>query len=262
MAIRADPRITRGRILVADREAFAKQLRIAISAKYPSVNAAASHLKMKQPVLSRLLNKKHASIAAATWQKLQRLIGEDQQTLSAVLPPFAQRARRTWCVWVTTESDRILGSNSDRVRRTKRQDLRALRRRMEKERSLSFIVSKLEQFPNEDRAELARRRILEPLLQAHESGWVERNGWELTTSEFCHFVRAGWKREEILLRREGEIPRSQKSMVLSLGASAARMGRDVQLSGEERAPRTSKFQPHVPITLRISKARIADPGEK
>lgn len=261
MAIQAGPSITEPRrVLIADRRAFAKQLAAAVSAEYSSVNAAALDLEIPQPVLSRLINRKHTWISAGTWRRLEPLIGKDDAAIAAVLPPFAQKAERTWEQWMASEADRIVGGSSERARRTKQQELRALRRRMEGEIALAYIVSAIEQLQNRDRAELARRRILEPLLQAGESGWIERNGWELTASEFCRFVKAGWKREEVLLRREGETSRAQMSMALSLAASAVRMGRTVQVSVSPGVE-TPGFRQHVPVTVKIySKQTPRRPG--
>lgn len=64
-------------------------------------------------------------------------------------------------------------------------------------------------------------RIFLPLLEAKESGWIERRGHELSRSEFRHFVECGWKREKILLSRAGDLQRAQRSPSLQALALAA-----------------------------------------
>jgi plasmid maintenance system antidote protein VapI len=240
-----------GRVIIADREVFGRQLSAAVLGRYGSVNAAAQDLGIPQPVLSRLINKKHISVTTGTWRRLEPLIGEDAAALLAILPPFAQRSQRAWQQWVEAESQRIISGASERVRRAKWRDLRALRVRMEEETALAYIVTKIGELQNQDRAELSRRRIFEPLLQAGEAGWIERNGGELTAAEFCRFVKAGWAREEILLRRENDLPRAQMSEALSLTALAARTGLKARVAVTHDSA-VRGFRQHAPVTVRVT----------
>jgi hypothetical protein len=64
-------------------------------------------------------------------------------------------------------------------------------------------------------------RVLLPLLEARDSGWVERRGSELDDREFEQFVEAGWKREKILLTRASDLQRAQRLRGLADFAAAA-----------------------------------------
>lgn len=69
-----------------------------------------------------------------------------------------------------------------------------------------------------DRLALALFRTLEPLLDAHSSGGIERHHSELDDQELRRFVRAGFEREMILLlARPGDIERAQSAEPLSIG---------------------------------------------
>lgn len=64
-------------------------------------------------------------------------------------------------------------------------------------------------------------RIFLPLIEAKESGWIERRGHELSLPEFRKFVECGWKREKILLSRPGDLQRAQRHPSLEQLALAA-----------------------------------------
>lgn len=69
-----------------------------------------------------------------------------------------------------------------------------------------------------DRLALALFRTLEPLLDSHASGGIERHHSELDDQELRKFVRAGFDREMILLlARPGDIERAQAVEPLSVG---------------------------------------------
>jgi hypothetical protein len=53
-------------------------------------------------------------------------------------------------------------------------------------------------------------RMLEPLLDSAASGWVEFRQDELTVAKFRRFVDAGWKREEVLLKRSTDRHRLER----------------------------------------------------
>jgi len=63
---------------------------------------------------------------------------------------------------------------------------------------------------DEDRVDLSLWRIMAPLLEAANTGFVERHWRELSTSEFVAFIKAGIRREEIVLNRPGDAQRIQE----------------------------------------------------
>jgi hypothetical protein len=61
------------------------------------------------------------------------------------------------------------------------------------------------------RVDLAFRRIVEPLLQTDGSGGIERDWRELNHEELEAFVKAGIKRETIMLDRSPDIQRAKEA---------------------------------------------------
>ena len=57
---------------------------------------------------------------------------------------------------------------------------------------------------------LSLYRMVEPLLDSAESGWIELRGHELSKTRFRQFVVAGWKREAVTLDRPGDIERMER----------------------------------------------------
>ena len=61
-----------------------------------------------------------------------------------------------------------------------------------------------------ERQEVAVLRVLEPLLEASQSGYVERSWSELSAKERRDFIDAGIRRELILLNREPALARATR----------------------------------------------------
>jgi hypothetical protein len=61
------------------------------------------------------------------------------------------------------------------------------------------------------RVQRAYLNLVEPLLQGDETGGIERDWSELTDDEQIEFIKAGIKREKILLNRSPDIPRAQEA---------------------------------------------------
>jgi hypothetical protein len=60
------------------------------------------------------------------------------------------------------------------------------------------------------RQEVAVLRVIEPLLEASQSGYVERSWSELSAKERRDFIDAGIRRELILLDREPALARATR----------------------------------------------------
>lgn len=63
-------------------------------------------------------------------------------------------------------------------------------------------------------------RTIEPLLDAAATGWIERRHVELTDPDFADFIKAGWRREMLLLRREADAVRAQRAVNFALHPKA------------------------------------------
>ena len=61
----------------------------------------------------------------------------------------------------------------------------------------------------EIRGNIARLRIVEPLVAVFETRGIERGTWDMTHDELRQFVEAGVSRELFLLKRDGDVLRAQ-----------------------------------------------------
>jgi hypothetical protein len=117
--------------------------------------------------------------------------------------------------WRQSEREDLLKAVSNRCRRML-EDFRAF----------------LDRFGHEEQAELAIARILDPLVDAPESGFIQRSWRELSTGDLERFVRAGIVREKLLLSRSPYEMRSQEIGELSLDEFRKRFGGRQIVKGE------------------------------
>src|SRR2546430_16840820 len=78
------------------------------------------------------------------------------------------------------------------------------------------------------RGDLAYVRILAPLLDATDSGLIERRWQELTDRELRRFVEAGMERERIMLDRSPDLQRAQEMASREIGRAHGRTPVTVQ----------------------------------
>lgn len=92
--------------------------------------------------------------------------------------------------------------------------LQAVLRDAEAGPALKKFLAYLTEHGHEERYVLARFRILEPLLQAPESGLVEPSWRELSASQLRRFVKAGITRETIFVEVGAQVLQRVQSTVL------------------------------------------------
>jgi hypothetical protein len=85
------------------------------------------------------------------------------------------------------------------------------------------------------RQEVAVMRVIEPLLEATQSAYIERSYSELTERERRDFIDAGIKRELILLDREPALTRARRIADEGADCFAKREG-ERALYAKERMP--------------------------
>ena len=224
---------------IIDRGSLASELRKAIEAKHGgSINRAAAALSsspgisISQPTLSRLLNCQTGRVDKGTLLALEKLVAKSSIAARAFYPPAAElrlkqheRAIVKRCAQYVPDPD-----GEARVKRLLRRMARIVALRpvaAEMIRGLHItpthpiFESMIEALggtsnPRADitfngiagpRYRLAILRTLSPLLD--ENHELERLPTELSDAEFTAFIAAGWKRESILLRREGDFLRAQ-----------------------------------------------------
>jgi hypothetical protein len=170
-----------------------------------------------------------------TLEKLRRLVGGGRaKTLeSALFSPDARDALAVYDRWVSREiralhfgnvlNFRILAARDDRERES---DLAA---GFDRATALTKLADRLQKrFPTAwrpltnhlvrrghftARARLAQLRVVAPLLDHRDTSGIERGESELSQRELVQFIKAGVKREMILLDRETDIRRAQEHTV-------------------------------------------------
>jgi transcriptional regulator with XRE-family HTH domain len=217
--------------LIQDRAALAELLRDTINRRYGgSQNEAAKAVGVPRSVLGRFCAGQSEKVRHETMERLRQLLAVRLRQLeAAVFSPAARDALARYYVWLDAETEAALAG----VLRTRRRDLpeseidftramEGVRSRTERARRL---IARLkgeyadERAPLERaliagghtdaRAQLALARVVSPLLDADESGLIEREQSEFTSRELREFIRAGIKRETLLLKREPDLRRAQ-----------------------------------------------------
>ena len=214
---------------IANREALSGEINRAIEQRaFGNLSAAARLARMKQPELHRLAHGQIGSIGRRTIAALLRLVAADRRHRleEALISPEASELLRAYDTWINGWSERFLERKdlgdtyvgraiqrlpgwelqrvleADHLLATAREECAGELRAFE-----SFLVK---QQASAKRAKIAFYRILEPLLESRESGFVERSWEELDRSELSRFIRAGIEREKILLRRSADTQRAQQ----------------------------------------------------
>jgi hypothetical protein len=73
------------------------------------------------------------------------------------------------------------------------------------------LVLAMNRVLDEERARIAERAVLDPLLQYGASGGIERHWSELTPAEFRRYLKGAIQAQEVLLNRPAEIVRAQET---------------------------------------------------
>jgi len=221
---------------VEDRAALAREVQAAVDGRYGSQLAAASASGISQPMLSRLSRGRVGRIGESMRQKLLHLVPPSRRAAvgEALLSPSNRRVLGAYHEWLSRAEEQLLrehrhwfvGEGSDEVRESvgaylsvaKVDEFWNLLVRLYKlcAPELTSFAHALHRRGYIDdhytarRVSLAVLRVLAPLMDYREAGFVERRAEELDDVTFCRFVRAGLERELILLDRPPDEQRAQQ----------------------------------------------------
>lgn len=219
----------RTRYRIHDREGLAAQIRAAIREQHGgNVSAAARSVRLNQPELYRLSVGRIGAIGPRTFTRLVKLMRGNVRSIEATLiSPRAQRFAADHKAWMAAENERFLerrtvGSSDiaqasqsfagwEFERIAERVELLAHLRRQLPDLFAGFDRFLVRRQHTAQRADLAYTRIVAPLMDALESGFVERRWQEMKSSELRQFVKAGMQRERILLTRAPDVQRTQEA---------------------------------------------------
>ena len=215
--------------VIGDRDALSREISSAIEHKANgNTSAAARVARMRQPELHRLKNGQIGSIGRKAIEGLHRLVPPHRRAAlqACLVSPAALEFIHANESWSTQSRRRFLerGGLGDTPAGRAVQSVLGweFQRGLERDHLLRLcreefpdLFERFERFLQQyahsaSRAKIAFDRILEPLLESRESGFVERSWEELTTAELRRDVKAGMDRERILLRRSPDLQRAQQ----------------------------------------------------
>jgi plasmid maintenance system antidote protein VapI len=213
---------------IADPPTLAALLASAINEHFGgNQSRAAREVGLKQPTLSRLLGGLQKSITAGTVKRLHRVIpASDHERLAACLLNQASFTTLSqYQNWLVTRERRL---ESLDARRENPADSMHRRDSLDRDQERRYLLRKMAELcPSQvrrflatmerrgmkasPRVALALNVVIEPLLDSHLTGGIERGCYDLTADEFITFVEAGLAREDILLNRSPDGIRAQEA---------------------------------------------------
>ena len=200
---------------------------------------AAAHAGIAQSQIHRLRRKTPGRIARETYEALVKLIAPDRRARfrETLLPAVAAADIRTYHQWVRDEQVRLAGmrgqglrdweSGEDHQREASRIAARIRHQLSSHAKLFDSDIQRLGHEP--DRLNLAWARIIAPLVDHVDAGGIERSVDGLTDQEFADFIKAGIRRERVLLRREPALAVAQRRAKLWI--EPVRPGRPATVEG-------------------------------
>lgn len=218
---------------IIDPELLASALEGEIQEQFDGVLAkAARKWDLPERTLRRLVQPRFGSRRAALWarrsiregvyRKLRRVLKRDRDFWRrVVLEPDALPRFAIYHAWIRETRRRIVAETyldravsnvlppQDSDYRSEQRDvlwalIAAYRPHVRNE------IEQLALKHTAERLELAIDRIVEPLLDARRSGFVELDWRELSREKFDQFIDCGWTRERLLLERDDDLRRVAK----------------------------------------------------
>lgn len=252
---------------VYDKELLAKLATAAIADRFDSLRDAARHTELSIAFLSRITNKNNKKrlkqIGDDNFFKLHALIPEDQHHLldQVFIPAGARVLSVQYESWIQTALAVVSQGTGSRLVRTAegfkrgsmytrfldafansgqtvRDDERAALWEYVRSKKHGLVEEAERLFyehPEPHYRTLALARILDPLLNAPESGFIETSWRELALDhpdQLFEFVGLGIKREKLLLRRRPIWQRMVQVFTLPFGELVRRFGENATKDSE------------------------------
>jgi hypothetical protein len=195
------------RLRIHSPEDFAAVVKKAITdrSRFPSVSAAARQAGLLQPTLWRLSRSPGQFVDADVYSAVLTLLTPDEQIVldEKVWTSESFIAYSEYKEWLAEQEAEAAWDDPL---------VRLLVTRVETE--VPHVYNEWNALfaagdYHESRRLIAMLRIVVPLVEARNSGGVERWHTDLSTSEFRRFIDAGWQREKILLNRGSDAARVQ-----------------------------------------------------
>ena len=186
------------------------------------MSQAAKSVDLTYSQLRKFIARKRKGAGVETATKLRELVGPQGADVfdQAFLPKGAAQLLRSYAEWLPRRIERFLSRREPYWTLTKRGPRRSIggqrarmvrvlqygdllrRIRRQHTKQLKPLEAAFNRLRCDDlRKHVSYLRILEPLLEGRDTGFIERFSTELDPKELADFVAAGVKREVILLKR-------------------------------------------------------------
>lgn len=215
---------------------------------FPSDRAAARATGLSRSLLARLKNGTQREIDLGNYLKLGSLVPRDQHELldQAFIPKGAQVLRRRYSAWLRRVSalaslgvgERLVRTPNGFERRrynahegaqTARDDERDALWEYLRTRSPQLVREAEALFDRIPNNRLPLARVLDPLLNAAESGFHEVSWRELAATDYdslTRFIQLGIKRERLLTPKQNSVSRLVEVYMLSRSEFVKRFGQE------------------------------------
>lgn len=214
-----DRRIARTRHAIMDKDGLSEAVAYLIEAAGSTAEAANDcDIPGSRALFHALRERSRVELASASVVNLQK--GFDKYEIPIrvqdyLTSPSVGVATNQYEAWMAAWAHRAMlevdTRGSAKPSRARREELRQLFQRAENlspTLMLSFVRrARLEGHHTAERVALATYRVFEPLLTVRSSGYVELGHEELTDKEFVQFLKYGFMRESLLLKRSPDLQR-------------------------------------------------------
>jgi len=200
---------------VAEPVGLGETIRRVIDRRFAGNLAAAARASgIPQQTLDRIAKGKAKAVRRWTLHQLRGLWGEDlddsaaQEIAGTLVDPSSEESANRYNEWSDNEVQRLRsGAKSREGERGSYAKLLERAKRLVPELTTRFLRTVADS--DRRRSVIAVLRVLDGLLAHQGSGGVERDWDDLTDDELRDYLRAGLKREKILLARTALMERIQ-----------------------------------------------------
>ena len=216
-------------------DALGEVLREVVLEKYDgNLSQAAREARVVRPTFYKLVKGTYRGSHMGVLGRVRRIVPVNRRARfdDAILGPVARRVLDRYDRWLDGQFENIAVGDDVERRKPTRMTLKKwitwrfmYRPRTRKQRLQLVLVQMRSRFPEliaeferrlydcrhfHRRGKLALMRVIAPLIDADDSECVERGWREMTVDELRAFLKAGMKRELILLSRSPDVQRAQE----------------------------------------------------
>ena len=198
-------------IVIGDRPGLAALFRRLITERFGgSVKRAAAESGVTRALLRRILSAEQRHVRTDNAHLLRQMAGREWRTVEQLLlaEPVRERLSR-YDEWLHDAMHVAANGSQDGHSLEHQTWMNRLREQFPSE--WAPLVRAVTRRHYRARAELAFDRVIAPLLDTFDTAGIERSPFEFKPAELRAFIKAGVKRECLLLEREADPKRAQSA---------------------------------------------------